>query len=187
MPFYEEARAKRAMNEVLQQGVSEQIMELLETDPALGPRILQLHRQGFFDKESEALEEKLDADAPFARGVTHHSRLALRSLDHLFRALGLQAETVDAICSSSRLQTCRWLWCWFNDCEMQDKLPAGTYAGLLQWSLHRQQAHGPYLCIYAFERIYICICIYVYMLIDIYVCICSYIHTCIYRHQLICG
>ena len=143
-PPNKEARAKKAMNEVLQQGVSWQLMELLESDPALGPRILQLHRQGFFDKDSEGMEEKLDADAPLPRGVTHHSRLSLRGLDHLFRGLGLQGETVDAMCSKSKLQTCRWLWCWFNDCEMQDKLPAGTLSGLLQRSLQRQQEPGPF-------------------------------------------
>ena len=125
---------------MLHRGVADQILELLEADEALGPRILQLHRQGFFEKDAAGvLDEKVDGEAPFPRGVTHHNRLALRNLDHLFRELGLQPETVDSICSKSKLQSCRWLWCWFNDCETQDKLPAGTLNSLLSWSLQRQQ------------------------------------------------
>ena len=124
---------------MLHQGAADQILDLLESDEALGPRILQLHRQGFFEKDAAAaLDEKLDGDAPFARGTTHHNKLTLRSLDYLFREMGLQPETVDSICSKSKLQSCRWLWCWFNDCEMQDKLPATSLNSLLSWSLQRQ-------------------------------------------------
>ena len=127
------------MQEVYSQKVVEQVMDLLEEDEALGPRILQLHRQGFFDNKPQSdAEETVMPDAPFPRGVTHHSKLTLKNLDYLFRELGLQAETVDAICAKSKLQACRWLWCWFNDCDMQDKLPATTSTSLLAWASSRQ-------------------------------------------------
>lgn len=125
------------MQEVYSQKVSDSIMALLQDDEALGPRILQLHKQGFFNKEVE-IDEKLDPDMQFPRGETHHQKLTLKNLDFLFRELGLQDETVDALCAKSKLQHCRWLWCWFTNSDMTDKLPANTLRSLVTWAQQRQ-------------------------------------------------
>jgi hypothetical protein len=134
----QEVRAKKALNDVVQQNVTADLLQLLEDDSTLGPRILQLYHQGFFSKTEQLEEtEKIDPDGPFSRGETHHNRLTMRKLDYLFRQLGLRDETVDALCTKTKLQSCRWLWCWFADVEMSDKLPTTTLSSLVNWALNR--------------------------------------------------
>ena len=139
----QEARAKKALNDVVVQNVSSEVMDLLESDSSLGPRILHLHRQGFFSQQEVAEDsEKIDPDSPFHRGETHHNRLTMKNISYLFRQLGLQAETVDALCSKRKLQSRRWLWCWFMDVDMADKLPANTLSSLAAWAQGRLPAQG---------------------------------------------
>ena len=123
---------------MVQQNVTSEALQLLESDCTLGPKVLQLFQQGFFSR-SEGNEdiERIDPESPFHRGETHHNRLTMKKLAWLFRQLGLADETVDAICTKSKLLSARWLWCWFVDAEMSDKLPSNTLAGLSAWAQTR--------------------------------------------------
>ena len=63
------------MNDVVTQNVTAELLDLLDADASLGPRILQLHRQGFFSQgESTEDTEKMDPESPFHRG--RHTTIA---------------------------------------------------------------------------------------------------------------
>lgn len=134
------------MQEVYTQKLTDQVLELLESDESLGPKILQLHRQGFFDnKDMDAEEAQTDPDKVFPKGETHHGKLTLKNIYYLFKQMGLPDETVDSLCSKSKLQQARMLWCWFNDCDLQDKLPTTTLRSLMEWARDRMSQLSPHL------------------------------------------
>ena len=119
----------------------DKLSSILDEEPELLSKILQMHEQGVFNKTA-ATDAKLAVNPSevFPRGETKHGGISLKNLMWLFEeVLKLPMETVKNVATRVKLQGCRWLWYWALEVDPRDALTANTLSELQPWVEQRYQ------------------------------------------------
>ena len=119
----------------------DRLLAIVEEEPELLSKILQLHEQGVFHK-STAAEGKgsIDPAEPFPRDESRHGRISLKNLLWLFEeSFGLSVETVKNIAARVKLQGARWLWYWALDVDPKDALTGKSLGEIRPWVQDRYE------------------------------------------------
>lgn len=117
----------------------DRLLSIVEEEPELLSKILQLHDQGVFHK-STLTEGKfsIDPSEAFPRGESRHGCISLKNLLWLFEeSFGLSVETVKNIAARVKLQGARWLWYWALDVDPRDALTGKSLNELKPWVQER--------------------------------------------------
>ena len=117
----------------------DRLLSIVDDEPELLGKILQLHDQGVLHKSSPA-EGKVSIDPAeaFPRGESRHGCISLKNLMWLFEeSFGLSVETVKNIAARVKLQGARWLWYWALDVDPKDALTGKSLNELKPWVQER--------------------------------------------------
>ena len=116
----------------------DRFLSILEEEPELLSKILQMHEQGVFHKSTPAEGKGIDPAEAFPRGESRHGCISLKNLLWLFEeSFGLSLETVKNIAARVKLQGARWLWYWALDVDPKDALTGKSLNELKPWAQER--------------------------------------------------
>ena len=140
-------RMQSQFQELVSTRSRDRLLEIVEDEPELLSKILQMYDQGVFHRSS-ASEAKVTVDPAevFPRGETRHGGISLKNLMWLFaEALQVPVDTVKNIAARVKLQGCRWLWFWVLEVDPKDALTGKSLEELQPWVASRYKQSQPQL------------------------------------------
>lgn len=140
-------RMQSQFQELVSTRSRDRLFEIVEEEPELLSKILQMYDQGVFHGRS-APEAKVTVDPAevFPRGETRHGGISLKNLMWLFEeALLVPVDTVKNIAARVKLQGCRWLWFWVLEVDPKDALTGKSLEELKPWVASRYKQSRPQL------------------------------------------
>ena len=140
-------RMQSQFQELVSTRSRDRLLEIVEDEPELLSKILQMYDQGVFHRSS-ASEAKVTVDPTevFPRGETRHGGISLKNLMWLFEeALQVPVDTVKNIAARVKLQGCRWLWFWVLEVDPKDALTGKSLEELKPWVASRYRQSQPEL------------------------------------------